>query len=50
MSEKENEKLPDFAEKAKNETDDGSDGDDGGFGAKVLELTMKANVCLEHHH
>lgn len=40
MLEKENEELSDFAEESKNETDDGSD-DDGGFGAKVLELTKK---------
>lgn len=38
----ENEKLPDFLEKIKNKKDDDS-GDDGGFGAKVLELTKKLN-------
>ena len=50
MLEKENEKLPDFTEEFKNETDDGSDGDDGGFGAMVQELTKKANEseCLGH--
>lgn len=49
MLEKENEKLLEFTEKSKNETDDGSDGDDGGFGAIVQELTKKAieNECLE---
>lgn len=36
----ENEKLPDFLEESKNKEDDDS-GDDGGFGAKVLELTKK---------
>ncbi|MCH5269672.1 MAG: hypothetical protein J1E83_02890 [Lachnospiraceae bacterium] len=51
MSEKENEKLPDFLEESDNKTDDGSDGDDGGFGEAVLELTKKINKnnCLEHH-
>ncbi len=51
MSEKENEKLPDLLEESKTETDgnsDDSDGDDGGFGQAVLELTKKANNCLEH--
>lgn len=50
MLEKENEKLSDFAEESKNETDDGSDGDEGGFEQAVLELTKKANKdnCLEH--
>lgn len=48
MLEKENEKLPDFTEKSKNETDDGSD---GGFGVMVQELTKKAieSECLGHH-
>ena len=51
MSEKENEKSPDFLEESKNKTDDGTDGDDGGFGAAVLEITMKMNKndCYEHH-
>ena len=51
MSDKENERLPDFFEKSKNKTDDGSDGDDGGFGEAVLALTKKINKnnCLEHN-
>lgn len=51
---KENEKLPDFAEESKNETDDGSDSDDGnvgGFADAVIELTKKINKdnCREYH-
>ena len=51
MSEKENEKIPGFLEESKNKTDDGSDGDDGGFGEAVIELTKKMNEenYLEHH-
>lgn len=48
MPEKENEKSLARLEESKNKTDDDS-GDDGGFGAKVLELTKKINKsnCLE---
>lgn len=50
MLEKENEKIPELLEESKNKEDDDSGDDEGGFGAKVLELTKRLNKdnCLEH--